>query len=512
MEIVRLTEQPRVNVRALKECLQEDPALICKVLRVVNSSLFGLPNRVSDLNQALALLGIKPLKLLVLGFSLPDALFAEVAARELQWYWTNTLTRAVAARLLSERLWRQPGDEPFIAGLLEDVGILVLLRELGAPYAKFLSGVIDERCDLVALERKTLGFDHVQMSAALFSRWQLPQKLIDAIAAPRQIARLARMPSPEGDLPQISHLAGLLAQLVGRRRLHVLPELLEAGEAYCALTKPQLTELIENLQPQVDQLAEVLALELTDGREYSQVFVDAHQQMAALTESLLAAASTCTSEDESAARLQLQTRELSDAMQSFLTGRPGAEAAPIEGNGASRSDESPMHRDTLSAIGSTVNSTLIRKLLSAAECCRQRRQELSLLILEFHASGAIGAGPGSDDVGRRVRRALGRACATFDSADVALIALSEHRSAAVLVNCERRAALATAQHTIRHLGLANDATSHSAEGLGMTLCVGVATAAVVPTNFDPARLVERAERCLAAASACGVTAVKSIEA
>ena len=88
----------------------------------------------ADLNQAIGLLGIKPLKLLVLGFSLPDALFAEVAARELRWYWTNTLTRAVAARLLSEQLWHQPGDEAFIAGLLQDIGILVLMRELGAPW------------------------------------------------------------------------------------------------------------------------------------------------------------------------------------------------------------------------------------------------------------------------------------------------------------------------------------------------------------------------------------------
>jgi len=170
MEVVRLTEEPRVDARALKECVAKDPALTCKVLRVVNSSLYGLHQPVADLNQAISLIGIKPLKLLVLGFNLPDALFAEVAARELQWYWTNTLTRAVAARLLAEQLWNQSGDEAFIAGLLQDIGILVLLRELGEPYAKFLTGVIDEKCHLASLELDTLGFDHVQLSAALLGR------------------------------------------------------------------------------------------------------------------------------------------------------------------------------------------------------------------------------------------------------------------------------------------------------------------------------------------------------
>ena len=81
MELVRLAEEPRVDAKALKNCVAQDPALTCKILRVVNSSLFGLNRPVADLNQAIGLLGIKPLKLLVLGFSLPDALFAEVAAR-----------------------------------------------------------------------------------------------------------------------------------------------------------------------------------------------------------------------------------------------------------------------------------------------------------------------------------------------------------------------------------------------------------------------------------------------
>ena len=172
---------------------RQDPALACKLLRVVNSSLYGLHRPVADLNQAIGLLGIKPLKLLVLGFNLPDSLFAEVAARELEWYWTNTLTRAVAARMLGEQLWHDAGDEAFIAGLLQDIGILVLLRELGEPYARFLTGVIDEKCHLAVLEQDTLGFDHLQLTAALLAKWQLPQRLVNAIEVPKRTSRLDRV-------------------------------------------------------------------------------------------------------------------------------------------------------------------------------------------------------------------------------------------------------------------------------------------------------------------------------
>src|SRR3990172_4386482 len=110
MKVLELTNNPKVDIAALKQCIENDPALTTKVLRVVNSSLFGLSRTVSDLNQALALLGTKPLKLLVLGFSLPGGFFAGVAGEIIARYWRHTLVKAVAAREISERFWGQPGD------------------------------------------------------------------------------------------------------------------------------------------------------------------------------------------------------------------------------------------------------------------------------------------------------------------------------------------------------------------------------------------------------------------
>lgn len=512
MEIVRLTEQPQVDAQALKACIEQDPALTCKILRVVNSSLFGLTSRVADLNQALSLLGIKPLKLLVLGFSLPDALFAEVAARELRWYWTGTLTRAVAARLLSEQLWRQPGDEAFIAGLLEDLGMLVMLRELGRPYAKFLSGVIDERCGLRGLERATLGFDHVELSAILFARWQLPQKLIDAISAPRETAHLAQLPSPQGDVAKVLHLAELLSQLVGQRRMRVLPDLLAAGKTYCELSIAELTDLVRQLQPQVDQLAGVLSLELEEGRDYTRILREAHEQLGILAEEAVTGTEEPT-DDSAYARLRKQTDELSSAVRSFLFGnsttrRPAAsvnrESSPVTPHGPEHPRSAPCPTNAFQ------NSTaLIRKLASAATSCREQRHELSLLLCDARAHHDL-SGPGAQDIGRQLRRALDHACATFDNDYVSLVSLADG-AAAVLGNCDRSAALAAAHHAIRELSAPAGPGPSLATAVGVAYSAGVATMSVVPKNFDPAKLIEAAERCLNAARTCGISTVKSIE-
>ncbi len=515
MELMRLADQPRVDARELKECVAQDPALTCKVLRVVNSSLYGLSRPVADLSQAIGLIGIKPLKLLVLGFNLPDSLFAEVAARELQWYWTNTLTRAVAARLIAEQMWRQSGDEAFIAGLLQDIGILVLLRELGEPYAKFLTGVIDEKCHLASLEQDTLGFDHNQLSAALLSRWQLPQRLVDAIAAPKKVARLSRMSPPEGDLPQILHLAEMLMQLVGQRRLRVLSDLLEAGKLYRGMTKSKLASLVEGLQPQVDQLADSLSLELTEERDYVQMLVDAHGQMALLGEQIAGEAAAATQEDQAYNDLLAHTNELSGAMRNFLNAESVMDKQEKDGkrwsgkHAAHDDDKFTRDANTAQFAESKDGSALVRKLFAAANRCRERREELSLLLIEPNVFD-IHSDPQGEAASQQARRALGNACAILENDDVIAVSLSDQRTAVILTDCDRRGAISVANHAIAELGTVANQSSQDFDP-ATTLSIGVATVSVVPRNFDPARVIESAERCLSAARACGISTAKSIE-
>jgi HD-like signal output (HDOD) protein len=226
MEILELASDAKADARKLKECIERDPALTTKILRVVNSSLFGLAQQVSDLNQALALLGMKPLKLLVLGFSLPDALFQNVAGEMLSRYWQRTLVKSIAAREISERIRSDLGDEAFIAGLLQDIGQLVLIQCVGEPYIQFVGKARGEPGDLKRLERRALGFDHVQLSAELLNRWGLPGLIVEAVAGLESSETIARTSNP---LIRVLDLAELVATLLCDGHTVVLAEL--AGAA-----------------------------------------------------------------------------------------------------------------------------------------------------------------------------------------------------------------------------------------------------------------------------------------
>jgi HD-like signal output (HDOD) protein len=520
VEVLRLTENPKADVRALKECLQQDPALTAKVLRVVNSSLFGLSHSVGDLNEAVALLGLKQLKLLVLGFSLPELLFLDIAKEQLDWYWSTTLARAVAAREVSEQLFKRSGDEAFLGGLMQDLGILVMLRELGAPYAALVHESMRLCGDLSELEQATLGFDHAQLTAGLLGHWNMPDVLVRAVAEPRSMKRLAKSRDEHAALTRVLHLAELLAQLVGQHRLTVLPDLLEAGRLYCDLTKSRLTDLVAMLEPKVRQLASVLSLDLAAMPEYSTLLAQAHEAMARVAEGIAGPVSHVR---DSQPLPPLDVRkthpptgtvsmsEVHAAVARFLE-KPLPAAAPApRASEPVRSVRDTWSRDDLVATParplpynqSHLAEFDIRLTLALGEC-RAMRQPLSVIIVGTHALEAL-----PPEQSRTLDRVLEAACRGVADTPDLIATPFEGRRVAVLPRRDRQEAITAARGIVDRMQQLVGPLNRSGQLVPCLAAAGVASVSEPPKNFRGERLLETAERCLAAALTSG--GVKSLE-
>ncbi len=515
-EVIQLTSNPKVDTQALKECIEADPALTAKILRVVNSSLFGLSREVCDLNQALALLGTKPLKLLVLGFSLPESLFQEVAREQLDWYWSTTLNRAVAAREISEQLFDRPGDDAFLAGLFQDIGVLVLLGELKAPYAKLLSGVIEQRADLQQLEKESLEFDHLQLTAALLEHWNMPKLLVQATSEPRDSALLANNDEPHAVLAKVVHLAELVAELVGQNRLGVLPDLMEVGEAYCGLDKEKLNELVGMLQPKVKQLAEVLSLEVTGNEDYTEIMAAAHRRMGEISEEVVELMGHSQLEEEQAfAKLLKDANHLRTTVDSFLHQASPPELGEVSSASPAAESDSPRAVQDDSPVAATSNIAqackgispeFAKQLTYTIGHCRSRRQPVSLLLLEI-------SGAGSDDAQTRplLGQMLEMALRTIDVPEMLHEATSSCRRVLVLPGCDRHEAVRFAEETLSRAAKMARRLESQGTVLDYIASAGVSSVMLPPKNFPPQDLLETAERCLSAAQASDASVVKSLE-
>lgn len=514
MRVLDLASNPQIDTRALKECIENDPALTAKILRVVNSSLFGLSRQVSDLNQALALLGIKPLKLLTLGFSLPADLFQGVAAETLEWYWRRSLTRAVAAREISQAVWRQPGDEAFLAGLLCDLGMLLLIQELGPAYHEFLVRARAVGGDLRAMETQALGFDHLAVTAALLRQWHLPDTLCGAVQYAADCGEAAFAPAAKR-LAEIVELAELVAGVLVDARAQPLKELLSRALEEHGISSEQLARLATDLELKVQQLAEGLSVGLACGVSYTEALARAQAN--------LAEAATAAAEDllrRDLEQLHCEIQELSAAARQAMA-RPPHGSTGCGGPLAEPAARLPAHSERSAAAQETVaqatqrteeaqpDRAVLGRLAMAVAACRQTRSPLSLLMVELVGSEELTLTCGREGFGR-VMHLLERACAGLDHPQSVLLPLGETGLAVILPDCDRRQAVELGHQVLEAMRRAV-AKWAAPGGMIPAVAAGVASVAMPPKNFPAPDLWNAAQRCLNGSRACGGGVVKSIE-
>lgn len=509
IKVLELTASPQVDARALKGCIEHDPALAARLLRVVNSSLFGLSRQVSDLNQALALLGVKPLKLLVLGFSLPKGLFEGLEADTLAHYWRRTLTKATAAREFGEIASRRGSDEAFLAGLLQDLGQLALVQDLGEPYRAFLSRAQREPGDLATRELAALGFDHAMFSARLLQSWGLPDTLVSAIAQRQEVEHLAALPASSRLLPQTLHLAELAARLLADERPEAMLALHEAGRRYADFRPEQLEAVLASLSEKVELLAEALDLELCQGCDCEQILAQAHAQAQAIAPAALGELEQAAEET----RLWQEVEALRRATAAVLHGGAGAAprspqytpaAAPDAGLAAARRTATSSARQTHSVRA----ATLLAAVGTAVANARQRREAVSLLMVGIANEDRVALAGGAESIRSAVRLIVTAARSLCES-EAVCVPVAGAQVAVVLEGCDRSQAVSLARRLVEMV--AQCAAARQAWFGSLTLSVGAATLALPPRNFPAHELIDAAARCLSTAHASGGNVVKSID-
>lgn len=500
-EVLELCRHPRVDCRALKRSIERDPALTARLLKTVNSSLFGVRKPVTDLNQALGLLGTKALKMLVLSFSLPDELFDGQEVETLTRYWRHTLIKAVAARELAEQIWQRSGDEAFVAGLLQDIGQLVLLQQLGEPYRRFVSHVTEQGGDLLALEAESLGFDHTVISARLLRKWGLPDSLVGAIGVSfHATGEKAGVIACDDSLPQLLHLAELLARLFTQHQPYALREIFEQGERGRRLDYEQLQDLVARLDDRVAALGDAFALYPQGGPTLVELLAQANEQLSDLAYGLYGDLSRLSQELQQAAVAATSLPEPPSEPSSPSLRKPAQE---LRCDGAART-----RQPIISSLAgqATDDPALLGRIAATIASGRQKRRPVSLALLEIDRFSELVFTLGPERAAA-AGRLLQAAAAQLSPQPGKCLAVGEARYA-LLWDCDRREAAQTARQLAQAL---EEWWEQRGEAAAMTVSIGIATLGLASKNFPPRELLIPAERCLSAALMSGGNCVKSIE-
>ena len=249
LEIEQALESPQCNLNTIGDAIQKDPDLTARLLRLANSPFFGFANRLSTVAEAVSLLGIQQIQDMIVASSVleqfkgvPDNLVNKDS------FWRHSLAVGLTARLLAmERRLPKP-DKYFVAGLLHDVGRLVLLAQATEWAQAVFELYQHEKMLLRDAEKKILGYDHQQIAAELLPSWSYPSALVQAVEfhhAPGQsVAKLEAAVVHVAD-----HLVNAMA--IGSSGEQFISPLDEKAWALLGLNPDILPRLVEAVDEQI---------------------------------------------------------------------------------------------------------------------------------------------------------------------------------------------------------------------------------------------------------------------
>ncbi len=180
--VFAVMDDPNSTATQVGKVINDDPALTARLLKLVNSPFYGFASKVDTVYRAVALIGHKELRSVVVAAS-AIKVFNGIPSELVSMpdFWRRSLQTAVAARVIAAFRREKEIERYFIAGLLHDIGSLLLYLQLPDEMRDVLVQQM-EGADLAATQKQRLGYDYAEVGGALLKKWNLPPLICQAVA------------------------------------------------------------------------------------------------------------------------------------------------------------------------------------------------------------------------------------------------------------------------------------------------------------------------------------------
>jgi len=258
IRVTQVLEDPNHNAKQLGDIISHDPALTARILRIVNSAYYSLATKIELVSRAVSVIGEDDLRNLVLATSAIDT-FKRIPNQlvDIDLFWRHSVHTGIVSRLLSRHCNILHGERLFVAGMLHDIGKLVLYFKEPELSQQVLIRAAESDGQLYRAEKDIIGFTHGDVGAALIEAWKLSDTLKEVIAyhhAPLK-ARNYRMETA------IVHIANCVVNAISpdvEPDEHMLDDYPAFEPATLEITGLNLSILPDVMEKAWEQAAEVL--------------------------------------------------------------------------------------------------------------------------------------------------------------------------------------------------------------------------------------------------------------
>ena len=254
MKTLKLISSPNVIMNELSRILETDQAMVSRILRLTNSAYYGRREKISSINKACILLGQQALKELII-----SAGAANFLERTLKGYgfksgelWQHSIATALCSRIIAKKKRPDLANDAYTAGLLHDVGKIILDPYVLDKKAEFDAFMNTESGRIIDAEKAIFGFDHADIAADICKNWNIPEDVAIAIQHHHRPSA-----SHGNELAYIAHAADYVAKLsgLGYESDDIMAELEDGTTDLIGLDREALGDLVLEVIESVQKIS-----------------------------------------------------------------------------------------------------------------------------------------------------------------------------------------------------------------------------------------------------------------
>ncbi len=259
-QIVEVMSNPLSSSKHFSDVIRKDPALSAKILKLANSAFYGYRSKIDTITTAVTIIGTNELYALALSMSVMK-MFKNIptALVDMSSFWKHSIAVGIIARQIAD--YRQYSDKErfFIAGLLHDIGRLIIYQYLPSDAKNALIHARQKRDLLYKSEKEVLGFNHARIGGMLLSKWDLPEELGNMV-------RFHHNPEKaKEDITEASviHLSDIMANVLrhGTSGEFFIPPLNKVSWENIGLEESAFTEILKQSEIHINEVTEILLVD-----------------------------------------------------------------------------------------------------------------------------------------------------------------------------------------------------------------------------------------------------------
>lgn len=262
-QVMITMDEPTSSARDLERLVANDQAIAARLIRLANSSFYGLPGKVTSLSRAITLLGFNTVRSLVLTIGVIDRFKGGSVSKDFDRgaFWEHSLSVSVASRLLASQDQSLNPDEVHIAGLLHDIGIMVMDTSIPKKFQEVLAKLIkNPGLNPRDVEREIIGLSHDEAGVLVAEKWSFPPQITEAIKYHHEPEKSQAFP----EVAQIVCLANSLVHAFKKQELNgedlVIPDIRPDLKAVWMPTPRHEELFVTKYEVDVEKVQDILAL------------------------------------------------------------------------------------------------------------------------------------------------------------------------------------------------------------------------------------------------------------